>query len=74
MYTLTKKSHKTGPGRVAFTIPIFDPIPPQYYVHALSETWLHSETVHEASGILPTSLRVQFALPELRTAEFLLLH
>lgn len=49
MYTLTKKAHKAGPGRVAFTIPIFDPIPPQYYVTASSETWLDSETTHEVS-------------------------
>lgn len=48
VYSLTKKGHKAGPGRVAFTIPIFDPMPPQYYVHAINETWLHSETVHEA--------------------------
>lgn len=28
-----------------FTIPIFDPLPPQYYVRVISDRWLHAEAV-----------------------------
>lgn len=30
---------------VVFTIPIFEPLPSQYYVRAISDRWLGSETV-----------------------------
>ncbi|KAK3734227.1 hypothetical protein QZH41_012947, partial [Actinostola sp. cb2023] len=30
---------------LVFTIPIFEPLPPQYYVHAVSDRWLGAETV-----------------------------
>ncbi|EDQ88536.1 uncharacterized protein MONBRDRAFT_26326, partial [Monosiga brevicollis MX1] len=30
---------------LSFTIPIFEPLPPQYYVRAISDHWLGSETV-----------------------------
>ena len=29
---------------VVFTIPIFDPLPTQYYIRALSDRWIGSET------------------------------
>lgn len=30
---------------LVFTIPIFEPLPSQYYVHAVSDRWLAAETV-----------------------------
>ncbi|XP_031554350.1 activating signal cointegrator 1 complex subunit 3-like [Actinia tenebrosa] len=30
---------------LVFTIPIIEPLPPQYYVHAVSDRWLAAETV-----------------------------
>ncbi|EDO46714.1 predicted protein [Nematostella vectensis] len=33
------------PQSLVFTIPIFEPLPPQYYVHAVSDRWLGAETV-----------------------------
>lgn len=30
---------------MVFTIPIFDPLPPQYYVRVVSDRWLHAEAV-----------------------------
>lgn len=30
---------------LVFTIPIFDPLPPQYYVRMISDRWLHAEAV-----------------------------
>ena len=29
---------------IVFTIPIFEPLPTQYYVRAISDRWLGSET------------------------------
>jgi len=42
---------------VNFTIPIFDPLPPQYYIRVVSDKWLGSEVV------LPISFR-HLILPE----------
>ena len=36
---------------VNFTVPMFDPMPPQYFIKVVSDRWLHSETV------LPVSFR-----------------
>ena len=30
---------------LTFTIPIFEPLPPQYFIRAVSDTWLESEAV-----------------------------
>jgi pre-mRNA-splicing helicase BRR2 len=30
---------------LSFTVPLHDPMPPQYFVHVVSDKWLHSETV-----------------------------
>ena len=38
--TLSQLSHL-----VSFTVPIHDPMPPQYFVHVVSDKWLHAETV-----------------------------
>lgn len=31
--------------QLVFTIPIFDPLPPQYYVRVVSDRWLHADAV-----------------------------
>lgn len=36
---------------VNFVVPLFDPMPPQYFIRVVSDRWLHSETV------LPVSFR-----------------
>jgi hypothetical protein len=30
-----------GPQKLAFTIPLMEPLPPQYYVRMVSDNWLH---------------------------------
>lgn len=42
---------------LTFTVPVFDPLPPQYYVRVVSDRWLGSESV------LPVSFR-HLILPE----------
>jgi activating signal cointegrator complex subunit 3 len=49
LLTLTKRAHAGGGLQVAFTIPVFEPMPPQYYVRAVSESWLGSEAMLELS-------------------------
>lgn len=34
---------------VNFTVPILDPLPPQYFVRVVADRWLHSETVQPIS-------------------------
>lgn len=45
MWTLTKKMAKEGTQKLAFAVPMTEPIPPQYYVKAVSDSWLASETM-----------------------------
>ena len=47
MWVLTRRSAYTGSHRISFTIPIFEPLPSQYYVRVVSDSWLHSEAFHE---------------------------
>ncbi len=42
---------------LSFTIPIFDPLPPQYFIRVVSDRWLNAETT------LPVSFR-HLILPE----------
>jgi hypothetical protein len=49
MWLLTKKMAREEAQTLAFTIPIFEPLPAQYYVRAVSETWLHAEALLEVS-------------------------
>lgn len=45
-WQLTRKmAAESEPSRVTFTIPITEPLPSQYYVRMLSDSWLHSESV-----------------------------
>jgi len=48
-FNLSKKQHKEGKQHLAFTIPIFEPMPPQYFLRATSESWLGCETFVELS-------------------------
>jgi pre-mRNA-splicing helicase BRR2 len=34
---------------LVFTVPLFEPLPPQYFIRVLSDRWLHSETVKPIS-------------------------
>lgn len=34
-----------GPQHIVFTIPIFEPLPSQYYIKAVSDRWLGAEAV-----------------------------
>lgn len=34
---------------VVFTVPLFEPLPPNYYIRAISDKWIHSETVISVS-------------------------
>lgn len=43
--------------QVSFTVPIFEPLPPQYFIKVVSDRWLQSEAV------LPVSFR-HLILPE----------
>jgi pre-mRNA-splicing helicase BRR2 len=50
-YFLLKRKYATAPHYVDFTVPLFEPLPPQYFVRVLSDRWLGSESV------LPISFR-----------------
>jgi activating signal cointegrator complex subunit 3 len=58
-FTLQKKHVKTKePQQIVFTIPIFEPLPSQYIVRVISDTWLGVEFTHSVSFkhlILPDS-------------------
>lgn len=56
-YFLLKKKFSQTEHVINFTIPIFDPLPPQYFVRVVSDRWLGSEVV------LPMSFR-HLILPE----------
>ncbi|KAK9814715.1 hypothetical protein WJX72_010327 [[Myrmecia] bisecta] len=42
-WLLTRKMMREPAHRIAFTIPIFEPLPPQYYIRAVSDSWLGAE-------------------------------
>lgn len=49
MWTLTKKMAKEGAQKVSFTIPVYDPLPTQYFIRAVSDDWLHAENEYAVS-------------------------
>lgn len=49
LFTLTKKMARGEPQKLSFTVPIFEPHPPQYYIRAVSDSWLHSEAFYTIS-------------------------
>jgi hypothetical protein len=48
-YFLLHKQKAREPHKMTFTIPIFEPLPPQYFIKAISDRWLGCETVLEVS-------------------------
>ena len=38
-----------GEAKLSFTIPIFEPLPSQYHVRAISEDWIGAEAFHTIS-------------------------
>ena len=48
---ILRMQYATVEHSINFTVPMYDPIPPQYFVKVISDRWLHSES------ILPISFR-----------------
>ncbi|CAN4100374.1 unnamed protein product [Withania somnifera] len=61
LFTLTKKMARADPQKLSFTIPIFEPHPSQYYIRAVSDSWLHADALY-------TITFHNLALPEARTS------
>ncbi|KMS97778.1 hypothetical protein BVRB_5g123420 [Beta vulgaris subsp. vulgaris] len=49
LFTLSKKAARGEPQKLSFTVPIFEPHPPQYYIRAVSDSWLQSESFYTIS-------------------------
>ncbi|CAA0836045.1 U5 small nuclear ribonucleoprotein helicase [Striga hermonthica] len=60
LFALTKKMAKGEPQKLSFTVPIFEPHPPQYFIRAISDSWLHAESFYTISF-------QNLALPEAHT-------
>ncbi|KAG8388728.1 hypothetical protein BUALT_Bualt02G0155500 [Buddleja alternifolia] len=60
LFTLTKRMAKGEPQKLSFTVPIFEPHPPQYFIRAISDSWLHGESFYTISF-------QNLALPEAHT-------
>lgn len=41
-----------GAQKLAFTIPLMEPLPPQYYVRMVSDNWLHVRTHTVTASLL----------------------
>uniref|UniRef100_A0A6N2NHC6 RNA helicase n=3 Tax=Salix TaxID=40685 RepID=A0A6N2NHC6_SALVM len=61
LLTLTKRMMRGDPHKLSFTVPIFEPHPPQYYIRAVSDSWLHAESFYTISFH-------NLTLPEARTS------
>ena len=48
---------------IKFFVPVFEPLPPQYFIRVISDRWIASETV------LPVSFR-HLILPALRNKQY----
>ncbi|XP_073143681.1 DExH-box ATP-dependent RNA helicase DExH14 [Henckelia pumila] len=46
LFSLTKRMAKGDPQKLSFTVPIFEPHPPQYIIRAISDSWLHAEAFY----------------------------
>ncbi|KAL5705274.1 DNA helicase [Ranunculus cassubicifolius] len=44
LFTLTKRMAKEECQKITFTVPIFEPHPPQYIIRAVSDSWLQAES------------------------------
>ncbi|KAI4303767.1 hypothetical protein MLD38_039362 [Melastoma candidum] len=60
LFTLTKRMANGDPQKLSFTVPIFEPHPPQYYIRAVSDSWLQAEAFYTISFS-------KLALPEAQT-------
>ncbi|KAA8541028.1 hypothetical protein F0562_024834 [Nyssa sinensis] len=49
LFTLTKRMASGEPQKLSFTVPIFEPHPAQYYIRAVSDSWLHAEAFYTIS-------------------------
>ncbi|KAJ7515579.1 hypothetical protein O6H91_22G019200 [Diphasiastrum complanatum] len=56
-YFVLKMQYIEEDHNLSFTVPIFEPLPPQYFIRVVSDRWLNAETV------LPVSFR-HLILPE----------
>ncbi|KAF6148789.1 hypothetical protein GIB67_038122 [Kingdonia uniflora] len=56
-YFMLKKQYINEDHTLCFTVPIYEPLPPQYFIHVVSDRWLGSKSV------LPVSFR-HLILPE----------
>jgi len=56
-YFLLKKAFLDDDQTISFTVPVHEPVPPQYFIKVISDRWLHCETM------LPVSFR-HLLLPE----------
>ena len=56
-YFILKKKYAESPHYISFTVPLFEPLAPQYFVRVVSDRWIGAETV------LPISFR-HMLLPE----------
>lgn len=61
LFTLTKRMARGETQKLSFTVPIFEPHPPQYYIRAVSDSWLHAEAFYCISFN-------NLALPQARTS------
>ncbi|GLJ46147.1 hypothetical protein SUGI_0972180 [Cryptomeria japonica] len=60
LFILSKKMARVGQQKLTFTVPIFEPWPPQYYIRGISDIWLQADVFHTVSF-------QQLILPELHT-------
>ncbi|KAK8986493.1 hypothetical protein V6N11_010049 [Hibiscus sabdariffa] len=49
LFTLTKKMARAEPQKLSFTVPIFEPHPPQYYICVVSDSWFYAEAFYTIS-------------------------
>lgn len=49
LLSMSRKTVKEKKIILSFTIPIFEPLPSQYYIRAISDKWLHAEALHTVS-------------------------
>jgi len=48
-WLMTRKVYDSGAHTITFSIPIFEPMPPQYYVRVISDDWIDAEAFLEVS-------------------------
>ena len=76
-YWLLKARYAEETQYVNFTVPLFDPMPPQYFLRILSDTWLKGETTNVISFrslILPEKFPPHTELLDLQPLPITALH